>query len=132
LLIASLAIGIMGAVFDAVIPSALPDVFSQAQETYDASQTQTITFLLLKGLGALVIFIISTASFVGLYLFRSWAPRLAIIGTTFAIPISILVGPMVASGWATTLNALSSMLWGIVVILPYLSPMRERFAKSDR
>lgn len=120
----------MGAVFDTVVPSALPDAFSQAQEAYDASQTTT--YLLLTGFGALVLFIVGVASFVGLYLFRSWAPRLAIIATALAMPITILIGPMAVSGWTTTLNELSSMLWGVVLILPYLSPLRERFAKSDR
>jgi len=130
LLLASLALGIMGAVFDTAVPSSLPDAFSQAQEAYDASQTTT--YLLLTGLGALVLFIVGIASFVGLYLFRSWAPRLAIIATALAVPITVLIGPMAVSGWTTALNELSSMLWGVALALPYLSPLRERFAKSDR
>jgi len=120
----------MGAVFDTAVPSSLPDAFSQAQEAYDASQTTT--YLLLTGLGALVLFIVGIASFVGLYLFRSWAPRLAIIATALAVPITVLIGPMAVSGWTTALNELSSMLWGVALALPYLSPLRERFAKSDR
>lgn len=130
LLLASLAFGILGALFDTVVPSALPDAFSQAQEAYDASQTTT--YLLLTGFGALILFIVGVASFVGLYLLRSWAPRLAIIATALAAPITILIGPMAVSGWTTTLNELSSMVWGVVLILPYLSPLREHFAKSDR
>ena len=130
MLLASLALGIMGAVFDTAVPSSLPDAFSQAQEAYDASQTTT--YLLLTGLGALVLFIVGIASFVGLYLFRSWAPRLAIIATALAVPITVLIGPMAVSGWTTALNELSSMLWGVALALPYLSPLRERFAKSDR
>jgi len=120
----------MGTAFDTIVPSALPDAFSQTQEAYDDSQTTT--YLLLTGFGALVLFIVGVASFVGLYLFRSWAPRLAIITTALAMPITILIGPMAVSGWTTTLNELSSMLWGVVLILPYLSPLKERFAKSDR
>ena len=58
----------MGAVFDTVVPLALPDAFSQAQEAYDASQTTT--YLLLTGFGALVLLIVGVASFVGLYVFR--------------------------------------------------------------
>jgi len=130
LLLASLAFGIMGAAFDTIVPSALPDAFSQTQEAYDDSQTTT--YLLLTGFGALVLFIVGVASFVGLYLFRSWAPRLAIIATALAMPITILIGPMAVSGWTKTLNELSSMLWGVVLIPPYLSPLKERFGKSDR
>lgn len=130
LLLASLAFGILGAVFDTVVPSALPDAFSQAQEAYDVSQTTT--YLLLTGVGALVLFIIGIASFVGLYQFRSWAPRVAIITTALAIPITVLIGPTAVSGWTTILNELSSMLWGVVLICLYLSPLRERFTKSDR
>jgi hypothetical protein len=130
LLLASLAFGIVGAVYDAAVPSALPDVFSQAQEANDASLTTS--YLLLMGLAALVLFVVAIAAFVGLYLFRSWAPRLAIIATAFAMLITILIGPMAASGWATAINELSSMLWGAAVVLPHLSPLKELFAQSDR
>lgn len=129
LLIASLAFGIIGAVFDSVVPSALPEAFSQAQEAYDTSQ-ETSSFLLL-GVAGLVLLIAGVASFVGLYRFRTWAPGLAIVTTVLAMPITILIGPMAMSGWAMTFEELSSMLWGAVVVLPYLSPLKERFARVE-
>lgn len=129
LLLASLAFGIIGAVFDSVVPSALPEAFSQAQEAYDTSQ-ESSSFLLL-GVAGLVLLITGVASFVGLYRFRSWAPVLAIVTTVLAIPITILIGPTAMSGWAMTFEELSSMLWGAVVVLPYLSPLKERFARAD-
>jgi hypothetical protein len=127
LLLASLAFGISSVLFDVLVPSALPEVFTHAQEAYDALPERDDSVLLV--LIEIVCLVVSTAAVVGLYLFRSWAPRLAVISTPLVMLVTVLMGPVVVSGWGMMLADLSSILWGIVVVLPYLSPLKERFAK---
>lgn len=130
LLLASVVLGIFGAVFDTVFPSALPTVFAQAQEAHDNSLSTPK--LLLAGLGGLVLLILGVTSTVGLYQFRFWAPKLALITTALALPLFPLFGATAISGYATALNEISSTLWGAVLALVYFSPLRERFAHTDR
>lgn len=128
MLVASLALGILSGIFDFIVPSTLPEVFKEAQESYDAAQaTDEVLLFLLPGV---VCVVVSLAAFVGLFLFRSWAPRLAVISTLLGMLVTVLMGPGCLSGWAIMLSDLAGMLWGAVVILPYVfPPLQERFAK---
>ena len=124
-LIAYLALGIAGGIFDFVFPSAVPEVLSNAQEANDAELSNTS--LVVGALLVVVALPIGIASFVGLYLFRPWAPRLAVavsIGVLFVLP---LLGASVASGWSAALGSLSATLWGVILALVYFSPLKERF-----
>ena len=130
LLLASVVFGILSALFDTVFPSALPAAFVQAQAAYDSSLT-TLS-LLFGGIGGLVLLVIGVTSTVGLYQFRPWAPRLAVITTALALPLISLLGTTASSGYAIALNEISFTLWGAVVALAYFSPLRDCFVRTDR
>ena len=115
--------------FDFLVPSALPEVLTRALEAYDALPGRDNAVFLVSA--AAVCLVVSLAAVVGLYLFRSWAPRLAVISTPLLMLVTVLKGPVVVSGWGMALADLSSILWGIVVVLPYLSPLKESFARQD-
>ena len=115
--------------FDFLVPSALPEVLTRALEAYDALPGRDNAVFLV--LAEAVCLVVSLAAVVGLYLFRSWAPRLAVISTPLLMLVTVLKGPVVVSGWGMALADLSSILWGIVVVLPYLSPLKESFARQD-
>jgi O-antigen/teichoic acid export membrane protein len=130
LLLTSLVLGIVGAVFDAVFPSALPTNFAQAQEAHEDSLSASV--IVLAAVGGLIGLVIGVASAVGLYLFRPWAPRLALAITVLAFPLVVLLGATALSGWSMAIAELSSTLWGAVLALTYFSPLRERFVRTDR
>lgn len=130
LLLASVAFGIFSALFDTVFPSALPAAFVQAQEAHDSSLTTAS--ILLGGIGGLVLLVIGVTSTVGLYQFRPWAPRLAVVTTALALPLISLLGATASSGYAMALNEISSTLWGAVVALAYFSPLRNCFVRTGR
>lgn len=129
LLLSSLVLGIVGALFDALLPSVLPPAFGQAQEMHDSSlPTSTMVFGAIAGF---VLLVTGIAAFVGLYLFRPWAPRLALITTAIALVVIPPLGPMALSGWAMGISELSSTLWGAVLALTYFSPLSQRFVRAD-
>jgi hypothetical protein len=130
LLLASVVLGIFGAIFDNVFPSALPAALVQAQEAHDSSLSTP--YALLHVFAGLILLIIAFTSAVGLYKFRSWAPRLALVSTALALPSFLLLGATASSGYSMALNEISSMLWGAVLALAYFSPLRERFVETDR
>ncbi len=128
LLIASLIFGLVGAFFDVMFPSAIPEALSDAQEAHDAKLSMpTLIYL---GLGALISVITSVTAFIGLYIFRPWAPRLAIIATALTMLIYPALGVSLFSGWAASLNEISSILWGVVLAMVYFSPLKERFVAT--
>lgn len=129
LILTTVALGIFGSLFDAIFPTALPVAFVQAQEAQDS--LLSTPSVLLGGMGALVLLVIGVASTVGLYQFRPWAPRLAVIATVLALLLAPLLGASACSGYAMALHEMSSMLWGAVVALAYFSPLRDCFVRTD-
>ena len=130
LLVGSLVLGVVGAVFDILFPSALPSAFSQAQEAQDVSLS--IATILFGGIAGLIILVGGIASTVGLYLFRPWAPRLALATTALGILVVPAFGAMALSGWAMAITELSSTLWGAVLAIAFFSSLSERFTRADR
>lgn len=130
LLIASVAFGLMGGLFDLIVPSALPEAFSAAQESHDDSLSDSQ--LIFAAIVCIPLGIAVLASTIGLYLFRHWAPKLALATTVPSIALSVLTGPIVFSGWSIALTETSSILWGAVLAITYFSPMKDRFIRIDR
>jgi len=124
-LVASMILGLIGGFFDLMFPSAVPEALSQAQAAYDAElSTPALIVAVLVGLITLVGGI---AAFVGLFIFRPWAPRLAVVTTALALFVWPALGANVSSGWSVALADLSSTLWGVVLAVVYFSPLKERF-----
>lgn len=117
----SMVTGLLGGYFDSLVPSAVPEALFQVQEKYETEPP-----LLLSITVVLVLFAWIT-SYIGLFLFRSWAPPLAIGATALVLAIVPALGADVASGYSTAFEELSSILWGAALAVAYSSPLKERF-----
>jgi urea transporter len=126
LLLLSIICAAMGGLLDIVLPNLIPASLYQAQEEVEqaASHTEFIVLLLI----GIPIIIVNIISVVGLFRFRPWAPRIAIIATLLSFMSYPLLGYSLSSGWAKALIDFSTMLWGVVLTLTYCSPIRKRFA----
>jgi urea transporter len=129
LILASIAIAIGGGLIDILSPSALPQVLSYAMDEY--SSTLSESYFLYIGIACMALLLIGAISTIGLYFFRPWAPLLAVFTTVIAYPVTVLLGPAVASGWAIAFLDLSSMLWGAVLALTYFSKLNDYFTHAN-
>ena len=120
LLILSLVVGLAGGFIDLVVPSLIPEGFRAAQEVEDG--TTSMFQLLLSLAVALPALLVYLASLFGLYQFRPWAPRVAIVGTALTLVVFPLVGAHTQSGLAQSLSYLASYLWGAVLLIACTSP----------
>ena len=110
----------------------IPSEFKEAQAIYDAAELEgdsTGTLLI----GVLCIAALAAVPFqlYGLLRFRQWGPRFAV---WFSVACYVLVpftGVTVQSGINFAAMSLGSMLWGIVVVLPYVSPQVRRYFWPD-
>ena len=129
LLVSSIVFGLCSALVDAVFPSLLPAAFASAQEDQDSSLSNWALFA--TAALALVALVAGVVAAVGLYLFRSWAPRLALATTALAVLLMLSVGAVAQSAAASALAELSSVLWGAVLAVTYYSPLAKRFEPGD-
>lgn len=121
----SLVVGIAAGGVDHVFPALLPEGASEfLEQTVPDEPTWEIVTLGFLGLGMLIMALAGTY---GLYRFRPWAPRVALLSTVGAVVASVLMGPSVVSGVSAALGYVSSALWGAALILPYLDEYRTWF-----
>jgi hypothetical protein len=79
-----------------------------------------------------VIFVVACVTVtVGLFRFSPWAPRLNLVLTLLALVGTAFMGPLVQSGLASTFYEVSSLLWGAIMVAPYLSPVSGYFARTQ-
>jgi len=69
-------------------------------------------------------------SSIGLFFFKSWARPLAIFSTIVGLPVYVLGGQFVTSGWAEAFEQLSLQFGGAVIAMAYWSPLSERFNRA--
>ena len=86
-----------------------------------------VTFAIL-GVIMLVTAIVSTY---GLFRFRRWSRPLSVFSSAVGLPLYILKGQFVVSGYSEVLAQLSLLLGGAVLACAYWSPLRERFESHD-
>ena len=129
LLIASVVTGCSGAFLDLVFPGLIPESMQKAFEELPAPSGPA-----LFGAGALlfVTFGGAVASVIGLYAFQPWARPLAVWMTVLGFLFHPLLGVSMQSGWAQLLLDLSSVLWGAVLAMSFVSSLGDRFAPADR
>jgi hypothetical protein len=89
----------------------------------------TVTAQIAGTLGALAA-VATFVAFFGLWRFRPWARRLALIATVVGLLIYPLFGPVVQSGWGQLFYEIHELSWGGILALSYWSSLRERFVKS--
>jgi hypothetical protein len=128
ILLLSLFLGTLGGFLDLAVPSLIPDALRVAQEEYDAGlPTPRLVIGLVFGLPGAGLALISTY---GLYRFRRWAPRLAVVGTALTLIGWLGLGFSGQSGFAAAFSYLASYLWGGCVMLCYAAPYRSWFIDS--
>jgi uncharacterized RDD family membrane protein YckC len=125
LLTASLIFGLAGAFFDSIFSSAVPEALSQAETALNAKVS--VPMLIFTIAAALIGLVGYIAAIIGLFRFRSWAPRIAVSTTVVLILATPAIGADVSSGWASALTELSTTLWGVVLAVVYFSPIKEQF-----
>ncbi|MBN8481362.1 MAG: hypothetical protein J0L88_07225 [Xanthomonadales bacterium] len=131
LVLLSLALGVVGAALDTVIPKLIPITVQNAYDAYAEADTR-ILLPLLVGIFAIVIFVISVIALVGLLLMKPWARGISVWTTVLALATYPFFGPMVYSGWAAMLVEVSMMLWGAALAMCYFSDLRVHFGRNDR
>jgi hypothetical protein len=129
LLLTSIGVALLAAVVDFAAPSLVGDSLRKAQEVHDESVSfSRLLLALLVGLAGLVT---SLVGMYGLYHFRRWAPRTALIGTAISLLACPALGAWVQSGLAVALSFAASYLWGATVLVPLLQPYQSWFAEQS-
>lgn len=132
LLLASPLLGIAAGTVDIVIPSLIPQELSDAQaklETgiWDSADWGSVALLLLAGV---VLGVLGVSGLIGLFLFRPWGRTISVIGTGLALPVYLVLGPVLQSSWSYLLQEISMLLWGGLLALAYFSPLSVRFGSA--
>ena len=129
LVVASIALELLGAVIDLLLPSLIPQSITSAVDGLPLSSAFEnywfIGFVLVYALAMLV-------ASVGLIFFRRWARAICFWGSLAGFALYPLVGPMVYSGLSLAMQDLSSIMWGAVLAIAFFSPLRKQFSPGRR
>jgi hypothetical protein len=128
LIVASVVTGLIGGVLDLVFPGLIPEPLSKA---FDELPPPPLSALVGAGFLLLVTFGGIVAATVGLYLFQPWARPLALWMTLLGLLFHPLLGPSLQSGFAQLLLDVSSLLWGGVIAMSFVSSVSTRFASAN-
>jgi uncharacterized BrkB/YihY/UPF0761 family membrane protein len=127
LVILSLASGLIGGLLDLLVPSLLSVQFHEAQAAQEESMSiGQLGVALLLSLPGVVMVISATY---GLYRFRPWAPRLALIGTAFTLAAWPAFGATGQSGLSLAFSYAASYAWGACLVLSHVEPCRAWFSR---
>jgi hypothetical protein len=127
LIIASVVTGLLGGLLDLIFPNLVPESLSKA---FDELPGPPMLALVSAGTLVLVTFGGIVAATVGLYLFQPWARPLAVWMTLLGLLFHPLLGVSLQSGFAQLLLDLSSLLWGGVIAMSFVSSLSVRFAPA--
>lgn len=124
LVIVSFAFPTLCLIADATIFSNLiPPDLKTAMDRHIVEEAASPTWSTFASLaGAVAVALALPFLLYGQLRFRSWAPKLAIWVSVVSYGLMPFYGPAVYSGITSTAFSLGSMLWGMVVLLPYASP----------
>jgi urea transporter len=126
ILLASLILGLAGGLLDLVVPSLLPQPLLDAQASHEEAEL-SMAHAIAFGVASIVLVVGAVVALVGLWTFRRWAPRLAVGVTVLAFVVYPFLGHDLSSALASTLNEISATLWGVVLAMAFLPPLRDRF-----
>lgn len=128
LLLASVIAGLLGSFLDLIFPSLIPESIGKA---FDELPPPPALSLFAAGALFLVTFGGMIAAVVGLYLFQPWARQLAIWMTALGLLFHPLFGVSLQSGLAQMLLDASTLLWGVVLAMSFVSSLSSRFAPRE-
>ena len=132
LIVVGLSLAIVGASIDMLVPALISDELTTAYNTETELQEWSIARITAVIVLSLALLVAGIASTIGLFLFKPWSRRMALLVTLLALPLYPMLGPVLQSGWATMLIETSTTLWGAVLALAYYSDLSTRFARIDR
>jgi len=128
MLAASFVLAMLGGGIDLVITSLVPEALSSVQAASDAEMPDwRLLLVVIIGLAATVS---TLAAYYGLFVFKPWAPRLAIIGTVLSLPLWPMFGVNISSGWSLALTEASNLLWGAAIATAHFSELKEKFCAN--
>ena len=125
LIVGGFAIGLAGALIDLLIPALVPETLKTALESLD--EEWSVPRIVATGVLCMGGLVVGVASTVGLYLFKPWSRRLALVVTILGFSGYFLFGPTVQSALSTMLIDASMMIWGGVLAMAYYSDLGGRF-----
>ncbi|WP_298207492.1 hypothetical protein [Acidovorax sp.] len=129
-LLSSLILGFMGVAVDFAVPSQIPEGIRNAESAHFAEMSlPRLLFGVTLSLTSIALVLVATY---GLYRFRHWAPRLAVLGTATSLLAGLAGGLYVQSGIAAILTFVASYAWGASVVLAYAQPYRAWFGVSNQ
>jgi hypothetical protein len=127
-LLTSVFTGFVGGFLDNVFPSLIPASMAQAFEALPSPPPPAL-------FGAMTLFLVTfggmIAAVLGLYFFQPWARQLAVWMTALGLLFHPLLGVSMRSGWAQLLLEVSSVLWGSVLAMSFVSSLSSRFAAPE-
>lgn len=127
LIVASVALAVLGTCVDFLVPGLLPTVLEDAYAAYsDADELTMSQAVMFSGI-ALVLLVGFVAGTIGLLLFKPWARPLSLWFSVLATLSYPLLGPVVYSGWATMLTETSMMFWGAALAMAWFGDIKVRF-----
>ncbi len=133
ILIASILTGIISIVLDIMLIDTLPrqlqNYLSSQQQNMDAVNNTEAAFELLL---IIVITVLVTIFYIGIWNFKRWARILFVVLTVFLLLVTPLIGePIITVPWAYMFSSVSTMLWGMLLVLMYTAPIKYYFSKSE-
>jgi hypothetical protein len=129
LLLTSVVTGLLGLFLDLLFPSLVPESMTAA---FDALPPSSGLVLFSASVLFLITFGGSIVAVIGLYLFQPWSRPLALWMTALGLLFHPLFGVSLQSGWARLLLDVSSVLWGVVLAMSYVSSLSDRFSAEAR
>ena len=129
LLIVHVCLAVFGLVMESATQSMLPDpLVNYVEQRHQAAMSHAEALLLLV---LLVLFVALIASWIGLWKFWPWAPRLYAAVCGIGILLQPLLGPVVVSGWTAALYDAASLTAGILLAGAFLTRWRDEFFQAE-
>ncbi|MCL2297141.1 MAG: hypothetical protein FWC38_05455 [Proteobacteria bacterium] len=129
-IVLSILLALAGGIADTVLLFSSSEALSEALQEEIGGSEDSMTSL--GWLITAVAIIIAVAETVGLLLFKRWGRALALYS---CVPVIVLLMVFIREPWLTSmistgLYAVSSILWGAVLVMAYWSPVKERFESN--
>jgi urea transporter len=128
LILASLALAVLGTFLDLVVPGLLP---AGLEAAYEADEEPALSLVLLLAAVSLILLVGGIVATVGLLLFKPWSRAAALWLTVLSLVIYPFLGPFLQSGWAFMLYEVAMMFWGAALAMAYFSELRPRFDRQS-
>jgi hypothetical protein len=125
LILAGLALGLVGSTIDFLVPSLVPSTLDDAWDSYVADESWGSTVVI--GSLASLVFVAGVVATIGLLLLKRWARPLALAVTVLSLLTYPLLGPTVSSGWAQMISESGMIMWGAALSMTFFAELKSHF-----